>query len=92
MENIDPAHRYHFLREANVARNKEWDPGGDISLSFRGNEMAGELGELLEKATAMLLMSSKMLGICNMLKKLERQQMGLVGSRVTLEEISKEIW
>lgn len=86
----DPAHNYHTLRDANVTRNKEWDPGGDISLSFRGNEMAGELGELLEKTTALLLLSSKMLIICNMLKKLERQQLGLVGSRVSLEDVAKE--
>lgn len=33
------------LRDANEARQKEWDPNGYISLEYRGNEMAGEVGE-----------------------------------------------
>jgi NTP pyrophosphatase (non-canonical NTP hydrolase) len=33
------------LREANVARQSEWDPDDRISLEYRGNEMAGEVGE-----------------------------------------------
>lgn len=31
---------------ANVARDLEWDPERKITLSFRGNELAGEVGEL----------------------------------------------
>ncbi len=33
------------LREANALRQKEWDPGDQITLEFRGNELAGEVGE-----------------------------------------------
>lgn len=36
------------LREANRARQIEWDTNGDITLSYAGNELAGEAGELLE--------------------------------------------
>jgi len=33
------------LREANIARDKEFNPDKVITLSFRGNELAGEVGE-----------------------------------------------
>lgn len=33
------------LREANIARSEEWTKGEKVSLSFRGNELAGEVGE-----------------------------------------------
>jgi NTP pyrophosphatase (non-canonical NTP hydrolase) len=33
------------LRKANVERQKEWDPDSKITLEFRGNELAGEVGE-----------------------------------------------
>lgn len=33
------------LRDANSTRQKEWDPGDKITLEFRGNELAGEVGE-----------------------------------------------
>lgn len=34
------------LRAANIARNKEWDSGEvKLSLTFRANELAGEVGE-----------------------------------------------
>lgn len=36
---------YGRLRDANEARQKEWDRDGKIDLSYRGNEMAGEVGE-----------------------------------------------
>lgn len=41
--------RMDFLNELSVAnklRNKEWDPEGVVTLSFRGNELAGEVGEV----------------------------------------------
>lgn len=34
------------LRDANMQRQAEWDPSGKISLSFRGNELGGECGEV----------------------------------------------
>ena len=33
------------LREANIEREREWDKDNVITLSYRGNEMAGECGE-----------------------------------------------
>ena len=33
------------LRKANEKRHEEWAKGGDVSLSFRGLELAGEAGE-----------------------------------------------
>lgn len=39
----------HFMDSlwtANIARDAVWDPDHKITLSFRGNEIAGEVGEL----------------------------------------------
>jgi hypothetical protein len=61
---------YLTLREANIARNKEWDTGNQLDGSFRGNELAGEVGEA-----------------CNVIKKLERERMGIDGSRDTADVV-----
>lgn len=50
------------------------DEGERMSLSFRGNELAGETGEA-----------------CNIIKKLERERMGQVGSRSTADALAEEI-
>lgn len=65
---------FFTLRQANIARDIEWGKGQNFSLSYRGNELAGETGEA-----------------CNELKKLEREQMGLVGSRSTIEKAADEL-
>lgn len=62
------------LRRADVARQQEWDPGALIDLSYRGNELAGEVGEA-----------------CNVIKKLERERLGIKGSRTTVVELMKEL-
>lgn len=62
------------LRKANTLRQAEWDPTSAISLSYRGNELAGEVGEA-----------------CNVLKKIERERLGLPGSRDTLEHLAEEL-
>lgn len=63
-----------LLRRANMERQKEWDTTtGGVSLSYRGNELAGEVGEL-----------------CNILKKLEREALGIKGSRDTVEHAGEE--
>src|SRR5699024_7689990 len=36
---------YTELSEANKERDKYWDSNNQITLSFRGNELAGEAGE-----------------------------------------------
>lgn len=45
---------FSTLREANQVRQAEWDTGGDITLAYAGNELAGETGELLEAVDDML--------------------------------------
>lgn len=65
---------YASLREANIAREEEWDPTSQIELSFRGNELAGEVGEA-----------------CNIIKKLERERLGIRGSRATIEQLAEEL-
>ena len=62
------------LREVQVARQKLWDPGIKLDLSYFGNAAAGEMGEA-----------------CNVIKKLERERLGLKGSRATLEHLADEI-
>lgn len=62
------------LREANAARHIEWAGTADITLAYRGNELAGETGEA-----------------CNVLKKLERERLGMPGSRDTLEHLAEEL-
>jgi NTP pyrophosphatase (non-canonical NTP hydrolase) len=62
------------LRAANLARQAEWDVGNQLSLSYRGNEMAGEVGEA-----------------CNVIKKLERERMGIRGSRDTVAHLAEEL-
>ena len=65
---------YPTLRAANDARQKEWDTGNQITLAYRGNELAGEVGEA-----------------CNVLKKLERERLGIRGSRATKEQLAEEL-
>jgi NTP pyrophosphatase (non-canonical NTP hydrolase) len=65
---------YPTLRAANAARQKEWDAGGKIDLTYRGNELAGEVGEA-----------------CNVIKKLERERLGIRGSRATVEDLASEL-
>lgn len=65
---------YPTLREANEARDKEWAGDVDLSGSFWGVEMAGEVGEA-----------------CNVIKKLERERLGIRGSRDTVEHLAEEL-
>jgi NTP pyrophosphatase (non-canonical NTP hydrolase) len=82
---------HNTLREANVNRQAEWDPSDAISHSYRGNELAGELGEALEKALALIELSAAVGRLSNMIKKVEREQLGLRGSRVSLADVAEEL-
>ena len=62
------------LREANEHRQRLWDSDNQISLSYRGNELAGETGEA-----------------CNIVKKIERERLGIRGSRATREQLAEEL-
>jgi NTP pyrophosphatase (non-canonical NTP hydrolase) len=73
-EKVLPEHHFHALREANIARNKEWNPNNSITLTYRATEFAGEAGEA-----------------CNEIKKLERERLGIAGSRTTLAKLAEEL-
>lgn len=65
------------LRQLDTAvrlRGREPGTAGSYSLSFRGNELAGEVGEA-----------------CNILKKLDRERMGLAGKRASVEDLKEEL-
>lgn len=64
----------HDLRKANTVRQAEWDVGNQLTLVYRGNELAGEVGEA-----------------CNVIKKLERERLGIKGSRDTLDHLAEEL-
>lgn len=74
---IEPYAQFQRLRNANEARNKLWDPESKLAALWRGNELAGELGELVI--------------VCNTIKKLEREALGLPGSRTTLNALAGEL-
>lgn len=62
------------LRQANISRQREWDKDSKISIEYRGNELAGEVGEA-----------------CNIIKKIARERLGIVGSRATVEQLAEEL-
>ncbi|WP_240233562.1 MazG-like family protein [Devosia lacusdianchii] len=72
----DAGHSLSFnaLREANAARQIEWDADNQLTLAYRGNEFAGEAGE-----------------VCNVIKKLEPERLGIRGSRDTVEHLAEEL-
>ena len=65
---------FEILRAANAKRQKEWDRDNQITLSYRGTELGGEVGEAL-----------------NIIKKLERERLGIKGSQATLEDLAEEL-
>lgn len=62
------------LRAANEIRQKEWDSENKVTLTYRGNELAGEVGEA-----------------CNVIKKIERERIGIRGTRATKEQLAEEL-
>jgi hypothetical protein len=92
---IAPFNVLDQLRAANIARNPEWFPDGAppvLPASFRGLELAGEVGEGVEAALTHLAMLTASAGrICNIIKKLERERLGLNGSRSTKQALADEI-
>lgn len=62
------------LRSANAARQAEWGKDDRLTAAYRGNELAGEVGEA-----------------CNIIKKLERERLGIRGSRATVEQLAEEL-
>lgn len=69
-----PTDNFVALREANQARQAEWETGNQIDLSYRGDELGGECGEAQ-----------------NEIKKLERERLGIRGSRSSDEKLGEEL-
>lgn len=65
------------LRKANVARERERDPKGVITATYRATELGGEIAEALIAL--------------NVVKKLERERLGLRGSRATVADLADEL-
>lgn len=65
---------FNNLRDANVARQTEWAAGATLSIHYKGNELAGEVGEA-----------------CNVIKKLDREALGMPGSRDTYDHLGEEL-
>ena len=65
---------FERLRAANLVRQAEWNPNDKISLSYRGNELAVEVGRA-----------------CNIIKKIERERIGVKGSRATTQDLADEL-
>lgn len=66
--------KFDDLRTANATRQQEWDAGNQITPAYRGNELAGEVGEA-----------------CNIIKKLERERLGIGGSRANVHQLTEEL-
>lgn len=77
MTSIRPPLNFGVLRIANKTRQEEWDPEGKVDLTYRGNELAGELGETFI--------------VFNTIKKIERENRGIRGSRATVEQLAEEL-
>jgi NTP pyrophosphatase (non-canonical NTP hydrolase) len=65
------------LRKANIARESARDPQHKITATYRATELGGEIAEALIA-----------LNIC---KKLEREKLGLPGSRATVADLAAEL-
>lgn len=69
---------FNDLRQANVARQKEWDSDdqitGPLGKLWKSNELSGECGEA-----------------SNVVKKLVREELGIRGSRDTVEHLAEEL-
>lgn len=79
------------LALANMDRQKEWDADNQITSSYRSNELAGEVGEALEQAIRQLQLGAASGRTANIVKKLERERLGIRGSRSSREELAKEL-
>lgn len=80
------------LADANRRRQKEWDPEGKThTLLYRSNELVGEIGEALEEAVDLIALAVAGGRAANLVKKLERERLGVRGSRATKEQLAQEL-
>lgn len=82
---------FNQLQSAQAAREAEWDKNAPTDLSFRGNELGGEVGEALEVAVDLLLLGIASGRAQNLVKKIERSRIGMVGSESSPEALGKEL-
>jgi NTP pyrophosphatase (non-canonical NTP hydrolase) len=82
---------YTTLRAANRARQLEWDKNAQITPAYRGNELAGEMGEVLERALDLIVLAAAAGRVANTIKKLERERLGIGGSRSTVAQLAEEL-
>lgn len=82
--------KFEDLRYANVQRQKEWDPDGLIERPFAGLELAGEMGELVERILLSLEFAKVVGKLCNTVKKLERERLNLPGSIASFSKLAEE--
>jgi hypothetical protein len=87
----DDATIFATLRAANEHRQKHWDKEGGIDAAYRGNEMAGEIGEALAEAVDIILLAAAGGRACNIIKKIERARRGIRGSRATVGALAEEL-
>ena len=83
-----PTSEFRQLREANQRRQLEWQNGRDISLLWRSNELAGEVGEMFGEVVKLV---RPMLAFANTAKKLQREADGIRGSRASTDDLAREI-
>lgn len=82
---------YKTLAEANRVRQIEWSAGHEISGSWRGNELGGEVGEALDEALRLIQLAISTGRAQNIIKKLEREALGLPGSRASVKDLGREL-
>jgi hypothetical protein len=84
---------YATLREAVAARMAEWDGQAkqEPSLSYCGNELAGEVGEALERALETIAFAAAIGRASNIIKKLDRELIGMAGSRASVDYLADEL-
>jgi NTP pyrophosphatase (non-canonical NTP hydrolase) len=89
---------FDTLRQANKARQKEWDPDSKITMEFRAIEFGGEAGEvlgalldLMDEMARTIRLGSLSGAALNLSKKLARQRMGLRGSTTSIDALAMEL-
>jgi hypothetical protein len=84
---------YPTLREAVAARMAEWDGQAkqEPSLSYCGNELAGEAGEAMEAALDVIEFGAVIGRASNIIKKIDREMLGMPGSRASVDDLADEL-
>lgn len=77
------------LQEANRVRGAKW--GESPGIDFRGMELGGEAGELLEAVLDAAHVAARAGKAMNAVKKLSRHEKGMPGGNPDLEAVADEI-